>query len=151
MRIRRRGWLAMSGAVLGVLIVLLLLGLVKRPPRPTPEVVDSVGMRFVPIPAGDFLMGGQESADDLVRAFAAHNRKADGCRDEYPSQRVRITRPFHLGKFEVTVGQFRRFVEESSYRAESETDGTGGWGYNPATRKCEGRNVRYSWRDPGFP
>jgi sulfatase modifying factor 1 len=113
MRSRRRGWLLVPGAVLGVLIVLLLLGLGKRPPQPTPVVVNSIGMQLVPIPAGDFLMGGQESADRLVRAFPAHNRKADEFRDESPSHRVRITRPFHLGQFEVTVGQFRRATRNS--------------------------------------
>ena len=33
--------------------------------------------------------------------------------DENPQHRVRITRPFYLGVTEVTVGQFRRFVEAS--------------------------------------
>jgi formylglycine-generating enzyme required for sulfatase activity len=51
----------------------------------------------------------------------------------------------------VTLGQFRRFVEEAGYRTEAERDGTGGWGYNPETGKCEGRRPHYDWRDPGFP
>ncbi len=150
MSIQRAGLLVVPGTVLSVLVV-LLLGLANSPPRPTPEVVNSIGMKLVPIPTGDFLMGGQEPADGLVRAFPAHHRKADDFADEYPSHRVRITRPFLLGKFEVTVGQFRRFVEEAGYRTEPERDGTGGWGYNPATRKCEGRYPHFSWRNPGFP
>jgi len=150
MRLPRKGMLVLPGIVLVVPTVLILLGLGKSPAPVAEEVVNSIGMRLVPIPAGEYLMGGQEPAERLAHEFQAHNRKAEEFRDEYPSHRVRITQPFLLGKFEVTVGQFRRFVEESDYRTEAETDGTGGWGYNPATRKCEGRRLLYSWRDPGF-
>jgi formylglycine-generating enzyme required for sulfatase activity len=71
---------------------------------------------------------------------------------------VRITHAFYMGQTEVTVGQFRRFIEASGYVPESIADGTGGYGYNPAydpdtTERgdlFEGRNVRYSWANPGF-
>lgn len=56
------------------------------------------------------------------------------------------------------MGQFQRFLEASGYQPESEADGTGGYGYNaqydPATTQrgdaFEGRDPRYSWRNPGF-
>ena len=71
---------------------------------------------------------------------------------------MRITRAFYLGQYEVTVGQFRRFIERSGYVPESIADGTGGYGYNadydPATTArgdaFEGRNPKYSWTNPGF-
>jgi formylglycine-generating enzyme required for sulfatase activity len=125
---------------------------VPIPPLPRMgQATNSVGMELVRIPAGDFLMGGQEPAEQLARAFAAYGRRPDYFQDEYPRHRVRITRPFFLGKTEVTVGQFREFVRETGYRTEAERDGTGGWGYNPTAGKCEGRKPQYSWRDPGFP
>ena len=34
---------------------------------------------------------------------------------------MRITKPFQLGKYEVTVGQFRRFVDDTGYKTEAET------------------------------
>lgn len=79
--------------------------------------------------------------------------------DEAPVHAVRITRPFQLMATEVTVGQFRRFLEASGYVPESEADGTGGYGYNAAYDPdasergdaFEGRDRRYSWRNPGFP
>ena len=37
--------------------------------------------------------------------------------DEGPAHEVAITRAFYLGQHEVTVGQFRRFVEASGYIA----------------------------------
>ena len=114
------------------------------------EIVNSIGMKLAPIPAGEFMMGGQEPAEQLVKAFAAYHRKPEFFKDEYPRHRVRITKPFYLGKYEVTVGQFRRFVDDTGYKTEAETDGTGGWGYNPAIGKCEGRDPKYNWRNPGF-
>jgi len=115
-----------------------------------PTLTDSCGVRLVRIPAGTFLMGGPEPAAHLAAAFAAYRRPASYFHDEYPQHRVRITRPFWLGAYEVTVGQFRRFVQESGYRTEAETDGTGAWGYNPTTGQCEGRRKQYNWRNPGF-
>jgi formylglycine-generating enzyme required for sulfatase activity len=58
----------------------------------------------------------------------------------------------------VTVGQFRRFLDQSGHVPESVTDGTGGYGYrpdyDPATTArgdaFEGRDPRYSWRNTGF-
>jgi formylglycine-generating enzyme required for sulfatase activity len=119
-----------------------------------PEVItDSAGIRLVAIPSGEFLMGGEQPAERLIAAFPAalYGKDASYFSDEYPRHRVRITRPFYLGQFEVTVGQFRRFVEETGYKTEAERDGTGGWGYNPQKRKVEGRDRRYNWRAPGFP
>jgi formylglycine-generating enzyme required for sulfatase activity len=47
---------------------------------------------------------------------------------EAPKHRVRITKPFWLGRHEVTRGQFRRFVEVRGYKTEAERDGKGGFG-----------------------
>jgi formylglycine-generating enzyme required for sulfatase activity len=119
---------------------------------PGGEIENSLGMRMVEIPAGEFWMGNQETADALSRAFPGyeHDRIA-ALVDEQPPHKVRITRPFLLGRHAVTIGQFRQFVLEADYQAESERDGTGGWGYNPGIAYFEGRKPEYSWRDPGFP
>jgi formylglycine-generating enzyme len=114
------------------------------------ETTNSVGMKLVSIPAGEFFMGGQESAESLVKAFPAYRRPADFFKDEYPRHRVRITKPFQLGKHEVTVGQFRHFVENTGYKTEAERDGLGGWGYDAAQGKCRGRDTTFNWRNPGF-
>lgn len=54
---------------------------------------------LVALPAGEFIMG--ENADDK---FANDT--------ERPAHRVKFTAPFALGKFPVTVGEFRRFRPE---------------------------------------
>ena len=110
-------------------------------------------MAFVRVPAGTFWMGGVPPIEALEKTFPLLERKRlTDLADESPAHEVQITRDFYLGQHEVTVGQFQRFLEASGYRPESEADGTGGYGYNPAydpstTRRgdaFEGRDPRYS-------
>jgi len=123
------------------------------------QIENSVGMKFVLVPAGEFMMGSDESPDSLAKSYPQYERaRFLELDDEAPVHRVRITRAFYLGQHHVTVGQFRRFLQASGYKAESETDGTGGYGYNPDYDPAnsargdafEGRNPKYSWRNPGF-
>jgi len=118
-----------------------------------------LGMKFVLVPSGEFMMGSDEPPEALAKAYPQYGRERFAeLVDEAPVHKVRITRPFYLGQHEVTVGQFRRFVEASGYQPESEVDGTGGYGYNPdydpekseRGDAFEGRNPKYSWRNPGF-
>src|SRR5438093_1615657 len=51
--------------------------------------INSLGMVFVLIHAGEFMMGSN-----------------DGDYDERPVHQVRISKPFYLGKYEVTQGQW---------------------------------------------
>ncbi|AVO48315.1 DNA recombination protein RecF [Melaminivora suipulveris] len=129
-------------------------------PRAAPaRLTNSLGMVFVLVPAGSFVMGSDERAETLARDYPQlEPRRFTQLDDEAPRHRVLISRAFYLGQHEVTVGQFRRFARASGYRPESEADGTGGYGYNPdydpATTMrgdaFEGRSPRYSWRNPGF-
>ncbi len=116
-------------------------------------ITNSIGMKLVSIPAGEFQMGSQETAEELARAFEAYGKpKADFFRDEHPWHRVRITKPFYLGVYEVTVGQFGKFVSDSGYKTDAERnkDFEGAFGFNAATGEFE-QNKGYSWRQVGFP
>ena len=81
---------------------------------------------------------------DKVEAWSIDRVPGEG-----PRHPVRITKPFRLGRHEVTRGQFRQFVNETGYRTEAELDGTGGTGL------LNGKWVkdpRFVWNvDPGFP
>ena len=74
-----------------VLATLLCLSAASAQNLP-PTYTDDNGIEFVLIPAGSFLMGcsGFEPCDS----------------DEEPQHRVTITRPFYMGKFEVTQEQW---------------------------------------------
>jgi formylglycine-generating enzyme required for sulfatase activity len=106
-----------------------------RAGEPPALVINTLGMKLASISAGEFLMGSdEEDAED----------------DEKPRHAVHITRPFDLGATEVTVGQFRRFVEATGYRTDAERERNGGRGWNEAASKFESA-PEYTWRDPGFP
>ena len=72
-------------------------------------------MKLKLIPVGEFEMG--SDGTDLA---ANNDEKVEG-----KKHHVRITRPFYLGTTEVTVGQFRKFVEKSGYKTDAEKDGKG--------------------------
>lgn len=129
------------------------------PTAPPAHWTNSLGMVFVRVPAGHFVMGSHESPEAFARDYPQlEPQRFTQLGDEAPLHQVRIRHAFYLGQYEVTVGQFRRFIEASGYRPEPEADGTGAYGYNPqydpsTTQRgdaFEGRNPRYSWRNPGF-
>ena len=93
------------------------------------ESENSIGIKMVLIPPGEFLMGSnaEEQARFLEEATAAEPAKGR-IPPEGPQHRVRITRPFALSRHEVTRGQFRQFVEQTGYKTEAEQDGKGGHG-----------------------
>ena len=69
----------------------------------TGAVTNSIGMELVLIPAGRFQMGTLASAPD-VRA------------DETPRREVAITRPFHIGRYEVTQAEYEQlFPDRKSF------------------------------------
>jgi len=121
--------------------------------------VNKLGMRFVTVPAGEFMMGSDDTPASLAQAYPDYDvSRFEKLGDESPRHRVRITHAFEMGQHEVTVGQFRTFLKASGYVPESVADGTGGYGYrrdydpqtSPRGDAFEGRKRRYSWRNPGF-
>jgi len=62
-----------------------------------PAFVNEAGMEMVLIPAGSFLMGSPEDEEGRYE-------------DEGPRHQVTITRPYWLGRGQVTQGQFRRVM-----------------------------------------
>ena len=123
---------------------------------PAQEITNSIGIKLVLIPAGEFMMGNGEAAEDLVKVFPQYSSDGIDIQDEFPPHRVRITKPFYFGTCEVTNGQFRQFVEATGYKTQAERKedddprGSGGWGFNQTAQKIEGRNTQYNWQKPGF-
>ena len=93
---------------------------------------------MVSIPGGTFRMG------DL---------SGDGDDDEKPVHSVTVP-AFRMGKYEVTAGQFQRFVEATGYRTDAERNADGKKG----CRIIAGSHPFFiwrwfrnrSWRNPGF-
>ena len=94
---------------------------------PPSEFINIVGGKMQLISAGEFMMG-------------------DGSR-RYP---IRLTRWFYLSETEVSVRQFRRFVQATDYQTEAERDGLGGWVYDEEKMDYF-QDPEINWRNPGFP
>lgn len=93
------------------------------------------------IDGGEVEMGCQRGWDD----------SGQGCRDsEHPAHTVQV-QPFEIAQHEVTVGQFRKFVEESGYVTLAEADGKGCTYQDMSlTDKPFDMDPKRSWRNPGF-
>lgn len=100
------------------------------------------GPALVVIPAGEFWMGSPENEAGREPVEAAGRERR---------HRVRIEKAFALGQMEVTVGEFRRFVEAAGYRTEAERDvgekGCRAWTVTDG--KWDWR-AGLSWRKPGY-
>ena len=88
---------------------------------------------MVRIPSGTFMMGSPKSEKDRQS-------------DEGPQHEVSIA-AFEMSRFEITVGQFRQFVQDNNYRTVTEQNGKGcvAW-INDKWQQEPDSN----WQNPGF-
>jgi formylglycine-generating enzyme required for sulfatase activity len=86
---------------------------------------------MVVVPAGNFLLGTSASAPEV-----------DLERGEAPPQPMTISRPFAIGRYEVTVAEFRAFAEATQYSqaGDCRVASGGAWLRLPDR----------GWKDPGF-
>ncbi|HVW36040.1 MAG TPA: SUMF1/EgtB/PvdO family nonheme iron enzyme, partial [Pirellulales bacterium] len=95
------------------------------------EKPNSIGMRLVLIPPGEFTMGSTPEQIAAAKKIAeedggdAKDWTRDRTEAEAPAHRVKISRPFLIGATEVTVAEYRRFVDASRYVTETERFGGG--------------------------
>lgn len=109
------------------------------------EIINSLGMRMVAIRPGTFMMG--SSPAEIRRIQNDWAVEESVIQSESPAHKVRITRPFLMGKYEVTVGQFKKFVSETGYRTVAEKQGWG-WVYDDS-KKHWTKKSGASWRTTG--
>ena len=149
----------MRNFVIGCIVLFTMAGTAfsetKEPPKKlAADLGGGVKLELVLIPAGEFKMGSSESAEATAAFFNKTYGKdlvqADWFKDEHPQHRVRITKPFYLGTYHVTRGQFRQFVADTAYKTDAEKgERPGAYGWNP-DKKEFGFNEKYSWRNAGF-
>jgi formylglycine-generating enzyme required for sulfatase activity len=90
--------------------------------KPNPQV------EMVRIKAGTFVMG------------------HEGVTDAEPAHQVTITNDFYMSKFPITVGEFRKFVNDTGYRTQAER-GSGGRVF---IELAEHSKLNASWDNPYF-
>jgi formylglycine-generating enzyme required for sulfatase activity len=125
-----------------------------RPPGGEKQITNSIGMTLTLIPSGEFMMGTKESVDEtaqfFIKNYHAEDLKEIRLEDEHPLHQVRITKPFYLGTYHVTRGQFSQFVKDSGYKTDAEKpDSSGIWGWD-SEKKTMAVGKEYSWRNTGF-
>jgi len=95
----------------------------------------------------------KELAGEMVNIPAGRFRMGDisgwGNKNEKPVYRVRI-QSFSLGRYEVTVGQFRQFVNATDYRTEAERNIVKDGCFVHQSGTGFGWTAGTSWRNPGF-
>ena len=78
-----------------------------------PTHTNSLGMQFVRIEPGTFMMGSENaSLSDELTVNKAYLR--DGDPDEHPVHEVTLTTPFYIGVFQVTNTQYEAFAPTHS-------------------------------------
>jgi sulfatase modifying factor 1 len=125
---------AVASAVLSAALVLVLTAAEPRQATPTREVLTIPGLelRLVKISRGSFLMGQPDGYEGSST-------------DEKPQTKVTFTRDFWLGATEVSVGQFKRFVDATGYVTTAEHGNQGIF-----TSKNQPKRKGLSWRNPGI-
>lgn len=113
------------------------------------EVINSIGMKLILVPPGEFEMGSTpEEVAWAIQAATQRNDKwpLDRIPSESPRHRVRISRAFYLGVFEVTQAEYQQVM-----------------GSNPSSISAKGKEARkvvgtdtsrhpvemVSWKDAG--
>ncbi|HJT34889.1 MAG TPA: SUMF1/EgtB/PvdO family nonheme iron enzyme [Pirellulales bacterium] len=114
-------------------------------------ITNTLGMKLALVPSGRFTMGSDESPADLQQAFGKlpDFLPPELIAGEGPAHPVKITKPFYMGVYEVTRGEFRQFVEADDYKTEAEKDGQGGFGWSEEDKEF-GQKLEYTWRSVGF-
>jgi formylglycine-generating enzyme required for sulfatase activity len=99
-----------------------------------------VGPDLVLIPTGRFQMGSHEHEQAAAIKAGAQKNWLDR---EQPQHWVGIEHSIALGRFPVTVGQWRRFVKDTSWESQSDTD----WRAPGFAQTDEHPVVGVSWMD----
>ena len=121
------------------------------------QATDSVGTRFQLLEGGRYIQGTSGGENVLKRSFPLSTTGQFYGNAEDPAHVTWITVPFYLAQTEVTVGQFRAFVDDTGYETSAERGDTQtvGWEPTPEDKPLYQsydflRNEKFSWKNPGF-
>ncbi len=103
------------------------------------DYTNSIGMRFVRVPAGSFRFGARnKSVQDSLRGAEAFDLQ------DFPTYEVSIPVDFQIGCYEVTMEQYTQFVNDTGYLTYNEQTGTSAFGV------CKEHDIILTWKTHGF-
>jgi len=106
---------------------------------------NSIGMKLVYIPGGEFMMGSRDSVEEVTGKGSAHSGHFT---DEYPQHRVKITNGFYMGTTEVTQFQYEEIMNNNPSHFKGQNNPVEKVSWNDAVEFCrelskeEGRTYR---------
>lgn len=118
---------------------------------------NSIGMKFVGISAGEFKMGSSSEERKQLREEGENELKNSATAkpwidtwleyldNEGPQHTVRLTSPFQMSTYPVTVGQWKLFVESTGYVTDGERNGMGSFGLDLIKGAPE-QQPYFNWR-----
>jgi formylglycine-generating enzyme required for sulfatase activity len=80
------------------------------------DFTNSVGMKLVSIPAGEFKMGSSKSPEEIAQLFVS---KAEYYKDEHPQHAVRLSKGFYMATTEVTQGQWKAVMGTEPWKGQT--------------------------------
>lgn len=115
------------------------------------RVTNSIEMTLVRIKQGKFAMGAIPQADFLTLTLDTRTdeEKLELVAMTPPHRQTVIKRDYWMATHEVTVKQFREFVNATGYQSDAERDGKGGTGLMPSGQF--GQSPGFTWKNVGFP
>jgi formylglycine-generating enzyme required for sulfatase activity len=80
------------------------------------DFTNSIGMEFITVKSGSFFMGAclpaamDEDHEEEFSCPSGEKTDSEAFRHESPQRKVKISKAFQLGKYEVTFGEFNKFI-----------------------------------------
>ena len=119
-------------------------------PTPKPSLTNSIGMEFVKISAGEFMMG---TTPERIRAVLARTPAEHWLREaapaESPRHRVRITQDFFMATCEVTQAQFEKAMGRNPSELQAPQNPVETVTWHGAMAFCKWLNERDTARPKG--
>ena len=87
-------------------------------------ITNSIGMKLMLIPPGEFLMGTVNSSEEAMIAWmqAMSTTNPDRQISEFPQHKVRIGKPFYLGVTEVTQEHYQQVMKHIRIKPDGSID-----------------------------
>ena len=104
---------------------------------------NSLGMKFVRIEAGDFMMGDTLTPEEVDQKYPSPGVQLEWYERAQPRHHVTISHAFYMA---VTVAEFCRFVNATNHQTTAEKEGNAWGDENGEWGLVDG----LSWKNPGF-